>query len=785
MKEFFVGIFLVVLLAASALAVAPRLASITPAGGQRGTDVELRFNGQRLDDAQEVILYTTGIEVVKISASKTNSVIATLRIRKDCRLGEHQLRLRTRTGVSELRTFFVGPFPALSEVEPNEPGKAQAVPMNSTISGVIASEDIDCFSVSARKGERLSAEIEAIRLGRSALDPYLRLRDSEGNVLAKADDTSLLMQDCYLSVVVPKDGTYLIEVRDTTYGGSDAFQYRLHIGNFPRPSAVFPAGGQAGETVALKLIGDPGGDFAQEIKLPAAAQEKFGVFPESGETIAPSPNWIRVSAFPNVLEVAPNQDREHATATDILPPIALNGVISEPRKADWFRFKAKKSQALEVSVYARRLRSPLDSVLEVFDAHGKSLASNDDAAGADSTVKFTPSEDGDYFVQIKDQLNAGGSDDVYRVEITPLQPSLTLKIPEVARNDTQSRQTITVPRGNRFATLISAKRVNFSGELALHIDGLPSGMTMHADPMTGKVDAMPIVFEARADAPVTGKLLDLTATRVGDGPEVVGHFRNDVELVQGPNNTFYYGTRVDKLYVAVTEAAPFKLRIVEPKVPLVQAGTMDLKIVAERDSGFDEPINVKMIWNPPGIGSLPDITIAKDQTNAIYRLNASAAADTRAWKIAVLGSATVNGGPLYASSQLATLEIAPPYLTGRIATAAVQPGKMTNVTVMLDQRIPFEGKAAIRLLGLPEKVTAPEETISKDDNEVVFTVAVDPACAIGSHKALFCTVDITKDGEIIPHSIGSGGILRIGPPKKLVASAAGKTKAAAKENPRE
>jgi hypothetical protein len=71
---------------------------------------------------------------------------------------------------------------------------------------------------------------------------------------------------------------------------------------------------------------------------------------------------------------------------------------------------------------------------------------------------------------------------------------------------------------------------------------------------------------------------------------------------------------------------------------------MDLKIEAERQTGFDQPITVKMMWNPPGVGSLPDITIAKGETSADYRINAKDDAQTRKWKIAVIGSATVKGG---------------------------------------------------------------------------------------------------------------------------------------------
>jgi hypothetical protein len=296
-----------------------------------------------------------------------------------------------------------------------------------------------------------------------------------------------------------------------------------------------------------------------------------------------------------------------------------------------------------------------------------------------------------------------------------------------------------------------------------------------AESMPAGVDSFPLVFEAASDAAVTGKLLDLTASTASG---VTGSWRNDIELVQGPNNTAYYGTRVDKLLVAVTEAGPFKLRIEAPKVPIVQAGSMDLRIVAERDQGFDEPISVKMLWSPPGITSLPDITIPKGSNAAIYTLNAKADADPRAWKFAVIGSAPVNGGPLFVSSALTPLEVAGPYLKAKIDTSACQPGQSTNIVVKLEQKIPFEGKATIKLLGLPEKVVVPEKQITKNDTEVVFPVKVDPACPVGSSKNVFCSIVVRKGNDSIPHTAGAGGIFRVVPVKKPAVAAAAAKKVA-------
>ncbi len=97
-------------------ATTPRLNSTTPAGGQRGTEVDVKFNGSRLEDAQEIVFYGPGIQCTKIETDK--NVRARFKIAPDCRLGEHQFRVRAKGGVSDLRTFWVGALPELAEKEP-------------------------------------------------------------------------------------------------------------------------------------------------------------------------------------------------------------------------------------------------------------------------------------------------------------------------------------------------------------------------------------------------------------------------------------------------------------------------------------------------------------------------------------------------------------------------------------------------------------------------------------------------------------------------------------------
>ena len=158
-------------------------------------------------------------------------------------------------------------------------------------------------------------------------------------------------------------------------------------------------------------------------------------------------------------------------------------------------------------------------------------------------------------------------------------------------------------------------------------------------------------------------------------------------------------------------------------------------------------------------------------------LNATAEAQPRTWKIATLATAPVGGGTVWVSSQLANLEIGPAVLGGKIETVSVTPGQSTKLVCKLDPKEPFEGKATVKLMGLPDKVTAPEVQITKDDKEIVFELQVDPKCPTGSHRALFCSLTFKKNSEPISQTFARDGILRIVPPKGIKPT---ETKVAAK-----
>lgn len=761
---------LVVALASSLSAASPSLSIVQPRGAQRGTTAVLLLNGGSLADAQEAIFASPGVMVQKLEVVNAAQVKVTVAIAADARLGEHGVRVRTATGISELRTFWVGALPTVDEVEPNnEFATPQKIAMGTTVHGVANNEDVDYYAIEAKKGQRISVEVEGMRLGNTMFDPFVAIIDSKRFELATSDDTALLKQDGCLSVVAPADGTYLVMVRETSYQGNGSCQYRLHVGSFPRPLAVVPSGGKLGEEVELRFLGDATGEIRQKVKLPATmpADGRFAVHCQDAGGISPSGLTFRLSATDsNAFEVEPNDVPTQASPGVF--PCALNGVIEKAGDIDYFKVALKKGQVLDVHCYARRHGSQLDPLMYMGLMGQGAMVGNDDSAGPDSYFRVTIPQDGEYWISVIDHLKKGGNAYAYRVELTPVVPKLALSAPPFSQF-TQDRQAYAVPRGNRFATFVNAGRIDFGGDVNVRVDGLPAKVTVATDMMPANMSLVPMVFEAAADAPLATGLVTFAGTHVDPNVKIQSEFSVRSDFVySNPGQSLYSQRTEGNTVLAVTEAVPFKISIVEPKVPLVHGGSMNLKIVAERAPGFKAPITIVPLYNPPGVGSASSVVIPEGQNEALFLLNANGGAPVRKWKYAVMANAGTPTGPVWISSQLATIEISPPYMQLTLERGAVEQGKETQMFVKFANSKPFAGEAVIRLIGLPTKVTTQELKFTKDTKELAFPIKVEPTAPAGIHRNIFCQVVVTENGEPVVHSLGSSE-LRIDvplPPKK-------------------
>lgn len=830
MRRFFCLTSVMALLSAASVAEAgtPKLQRVSPPGLQRGKTVEVQLQGRYLEKAREVMLYEPGITVEavepveevevngrKIKVDAGTRVKVRLTVSDECALGLHGLRLRTDLGISDYQRFFVGPFANIEEEESNQKRNdkrefAQAVALNSTITGrMIEQTDVDLYRIEAKQGQRLSAEIEATRLGvdQGIPDLYVAILNADGKKLVSADDSALFVQDPVVSTVAPADGTYFVEVRHALYSAQNDL-YRLHVGTFARPTAVYPAGGQSGQDLAVKLIGDPKGASSQTVKLPtlpspqghqAPTSQNFAYAPVVEDVPAPTPNTLRVSPFPNALEAEPNNtpdqlvataEKDKTTAASL--PAAFNGVIDQSGDVDCFRFTAKKGERYRIQCLANSIGSPVDPTIWVKQITSKggpqrATDSRPNQLGLapysgmnrdtlDATLDFTAPADGEYVLGVEDDRNSGGLDYVYRVEVTPEVDTVYVYIPQEAENvfSPQSRQAVGVPAGGRYNTTMSIINSNrpYNGDLELVALNLPEGVTMTAPRITPSMIRVPVVFEAAADAKLQGKLIEVIVkpakTEGSDdkaAPQLYSGFRQSIAMNASGNNDFYLFNSFDRLAIAVTEAAPFSIEVDEPKSSLVQNGEMTVKFKIQRADGYDGPVNVAMEWKPNGISTGTPVTVPAGKTEGEYMLGAARNATAGTYPVTL----TVTNGSerpgyrdganrTYVAAKPFKLTVAEPHIDAKFPRASIERGKTANLTVKLNHLKPFEGKAKATLTRLPRGVqlVEPVREIGAEDKEVTFTLLATEECLTGGYQGVTLDVTVTEDGQAVRQLSGSG-----------------------------
>jgi hypothetical protein len=751
---------LLLMTTAAARAAGPRLDDLRPQGGQRGTEVEVTLVGGRVgQDPQQLLLNGPGIEVRGIERIDDNQAKVKLAIAADCPLGVHAVRVRTASGLTNLRTFHVGSLPEIVEQEPNNAFTSpQAIELGAVINGVIPNEDVDYFVVEAAEGDRLTVEVEGLRLGRTFFDPAVTIFDEQRFEVASADDSPLLSQDCFCSVKAPKTGKYIIEMRETSYRGDDVSSYRLHVGKFARPTGAFPGGGQPGQSIDVRWLGDVDEEATEAVTLPSPAPLDFRASPADESAQAATGVPLRVVDCPNVIESEPNQEQAAATKADL--PAALCGIIGEVNDVDYYRVAAKNGEVWDFNLVAREIRSPLDGVLRLLNAKGEQVAAADDnGARPDSYFRFSIPEDGEYLVEVVDHLRQGGPEYLYRVEVTRPVAAVDVALEERIRYEATE---VVVPQGNTMAVMVTANRVDMGGELNVAFDAIPEGVTQEEFPLAADYNRVPILLRAAADAPLGGTLPTIVATLADKSQSLLSRFKQQTWLVRGSNNIAVWNHWADRAAVAVVEPAPFRIRVVEPKAPLVQSGSKELHVVAEKNEGFDGRIAVRMLYDPPGLSSHQGIGIEPGQTEAVIPLTTAGDAWARDWKIVVVGEADVNG-PVRTSTEFAMLRVVPQYLAMTFPPTGTEQGKPVDYKIAIEQRTAFTGAAKVELLGLPPGVTTAPQEITAETKDVTFPLTVAADARVGLHKQLFCQVTIIENEEPVVHSLGVGE-LRIDAP---------------------
>jgi len=181
-------------------------------------------------------------------------------------------------------------------------------------------------------------------------------------------------------------------------------------------------------------------------------------------------------------------------------------------------------------VYARRLNSPLDSLLRLTDASGNVLEWNDDHVlkdshlhknmmglvthHADSYLMAELPQDGTYYVHLADSQKHGGEAYGYRLRITAPRPDFALRV-------TPSNHSVRA--GGIVPICVHALRKDgFDGEIEVVLKDAPAGFELDGGRIPAGRDRIRMTLAAPAKAPDQPVALQLEG-RARIGGQTVRH----------------------------------------------------------------------------------------------------------------------------------------------------------------------------------------------------------------------------------------------------------------------
>ncbi len=404
--------------------------------------------------------------------------------------GIRELRLLTARGLTNPVRFEVGQLPEVREPQPADPRAADTEPFELPVvlNGQITPGDADRFCFRAEQGQKLVIQAHARSLMPFLADavpgwfqPTLAVLDARGREIAYSDDYRF-DPDPVLFFEVPKTGVYKIEIQDSIFRGRDDFVYRICLGRQPFIRSLFPLGGRSGEeTVALAdgwNLKDAGVPLDAR---PGPGRIRYAAVYRDGWVSNRVP--YAVDDLPEIFETEPND--AHAEARKIALPAVVNGLISKPGDKDLVLFEGRAGDRVVAEVAARRLNSPLDSLLRLTGPSGGMLAWNDDFVRkqghvhremgvlthhSDSYLIATLPEDGVYCVELSDAQGQGGGDFGYRLRLGPPCCDFELVV---------TPSTLNLQPGRASVVRVHALRKDgFQGEIAVRFKDPPEGFDL-------------------------------------------------------------------------------------------------------------------------------------------------------------------------------------------------------------------------------------------------------------------------------------------------------------------
>lgn len=584
---------------ASAQTSYPMITHCTPVAVQRGTTTEITIEGQmNFVGVYKMLVEGKGVTGVVVPDAKATATTKLTKLKiavaTDAALGVREFRLASSLGISTLGQLLIVSDPVVLETsENNTIDKAQAIQTPCVVSGrVEIAEDVDHFKFAAKASQTFTFEIVCARIQdkihdlQKHSDPMLVLLDGTGRELASSDDTKFA--DPAMTFTIPKDGDYIIQVRDARYDGDPRWAYALQITDRPRVSQVFPLATNAVQSLDIEPVGSAK-LLANKVSFTTPKELGIQSIVLDVANQSTNPTAIVVSPLPLANEQEPNETV--AQANRLAVPGGVNGRISKRRDLDHFSFHGTKGKAIAFEMFARRfgteLTSQLDGIIDILNSSGAVIASNDDANGKDPALVFTPTVDGEYVIRVRDLNSKGGEGFVYFLSADWAKPDFTIKC--------DPSKAMMGP-GSRSAHYVLITRTNgFTGPVKIAVSGLPKGVT--ASPLTIPATMTQGVFvlSAASDAPMDAAIIEVTGTAdiTFEGKaESVTHRAIAVEEIYNPGGgRALFGARMQS--VAVTGPSDIlDVQVKQERLVLKPGEEVRLEVAIKRRQDYDKAVSL-------------------------------------------------------------------------------------------------------------------------------------------------------------------------------------------------
>ncbi|MEP7361766.1 MAG: DVUA0089 family protein [Acidobacteriota bacterium] len=469
--------------------VDPKLLSIHPFTGKRGSTFVATVRGSGLSGAQSVRVENSPLEIViqgtqpeppqeSNSRNKTPIELVTIRVTvpDGAQPGRYPIRLITSNGVSNALPLYVSDLPVMEEPAGLHDSKVSAVPVTAVptaFAGRLSRRgEADFYSFHADAGQTFTfgviSGLPQIAAGGSAatipnFDPSLSIYEANGSWF----DTSRLKRiafndepewvvgsstDAHLVHTFAAAGDYLVRVEAFAGQGGPDYSYLLKMANGAQPPEVSKRQGGWDER-------------KHERRLETNRLNQLAVRGGKPANL-PSIETYRAGAEPSPIQL----------------PAMIEGSLENPGETHRVRFHLDSPKDIAIEIETPSAAPPFfNPVVRLLNAAGEEVATNVFAGRGACTGALTKSlqaktiiplrDTGDYTVEVRDAAADLNTPEFrYRVQIRP-------QVPHIGQVRVQSDAVNLVPGESKIVRVMFDREEDYRGSIAIAAESLPPGVS--------------------------------------------------------------------------------------------------------------------------------------------------------------------------------------------------------------------------------------------------------------------------------------------------------------------